>query len=257
MNFSLNYFWAVAILSITMPALTGAQGLNDTGITVCTNDTAVSIGVESDAGTHPRQDCRYGRDPAMSNGVINKVGGGRAGFDFTKIANDGSVLDATTLLGTGPKEWACTRDNVSHLIWEIKTTSGLRSAAHTYSWYKSDTATNGGFVGTPSGGVCAISGRCDTEKFVNDTNASNLCGASNWRMPTQQELNSIIDYGVNNITVNIEYFPNNWGTSSYIWTASAYAVSLYDAWGVAASYGGFGTAAKSQSHYVRLVRDIQ
>jgi hypothetical protein len=106
---------------------------NDTGITDCWNDTAiVTTGVEKDTGTHPRQDCRYGRDPAAASGII-KIGGGGKGFDLTKVANSGSVLPESAVLGSAPGEWACTRDNVTGLIWEVKTTSGLRNQSHSYT----------------------------------------------------------------------------------------------------------------------------
>ena len=54
-----------------------AAGLNDTGITDCYNDTAVdnATGIQADSGSHPRQDCRYGRNAAATAGMP-KVGGG-------------------------------------------------------------------------------------------------------------------------------------------------------------------------------------
>lgn len=111
-----------------------AAGLNDTGITDCSNATAVvNINIAADNGSHPRQDCRYGRDPAATAGSLPKTGAGDKGFDFSKIANNGTVLGATAALGPGVTDWARTRDNVSGLIWEVKTTSGLRSQSHSYS----------------------------------------------------------------------------------------------------------------------------
>ena len=68
-------FIATLILTLTGTAL--AAGLNDTGITDCWNDTAVvTTGVEADSGTHPRQDCRYGRDAAAKAGKLTKTGAG-------------------------------------------------------------------------------------------------------------------------------------------------------------------------------------
>lgn len=219
-----------ALLSTLVLAWTGAAHaagptglLNDTGITDCWNDTAVSngTGIEADTGTHPRQDRRYGRDPAATAGMT-KTGAGSKGFDFTKIANNGSVLPASAALGSGATDWACTRDNVTGLIWEVKTSTGLRNQNYSYSWYNSDTATNGGSAGTAAGGTCATAGRCDTEKFVADVNAAGLCGASTWRMPTRQELVSIVDYGrpYPGPTIDPTYFPNT--PASDFWSASAY-----------------------------------
>ena len=239
-------------LAFLLPGITHAAGLNDTGITDCSNDTAVvTTGVEADTGTHPRQDCRYGRDPAATAGMP-KTGAGGKGFDFSKIANDGTVLNAAAVLGTGAKDWACTRDNVTGLIWEVKTTSGLRSQSHSYTWYNSDAASNGGSAGTASGGTCATSGRCDTEKFVTDVNAVGLCGATDWRMPSKKDLISILDLGRTNPAIDPTFFPNT--PVSYFWSASAYAYYSGGAWFVAFDYGYAYSYSEYRTFQVRLVR---
>lgn len=69
-------------------------------------------------------------------------------FSYTKIANDGSELSKTVKLGTGAKDWACTKDNNTGLIWEVKTNDGgLRDKDWKYTWYNPDSKTNGGFEG--------------------------------------------------------------------------------------------------------------
>jgi hypothetical protein len=245
----------LALLAVLICAsLAHATGLNDTGITDCSNDTAIdnASGLQADSGTHPRQDCRYGRDAAAAAGSLPKAGAGSKGFDFTKIANNGSVLPASAVLGTGTTDWACTQDNVTGLIWEVKTTSGLRSQSHSYTWYSSDTATNGGSVGTVSGGSCFATGRCDTEKFVADVNAAGLCGASNWRMPAVKELESIADLGRVNPAIDPTYFPNT--PASYFWSASAVASYSNYAWYVYFGYGNASSDNKGFTYRVRLVR---
>ncbi len=231
--------------------------LNDTGITGCWNDTAiVTTGVEADdivTGTHPRQDCRYGRDAAAAAaGKLTKVGGGSKGFDFTKIANNGTVTTAD--LGSVDTDWACTRDNVTGLVWEVKTTTGLRSQYHDYTWYNSNAATNGGDVGTVSLGTCNDPGRCDTEKFVSDVNAAGLCGASDWRIPTKNELMSLVDYGIASPgpTIDTTWFPNT--IASAFWSASAYAGYSGYAWNVGFGYGYASLNYRSDAFRVRLVR---
>ena len=246
-------FIATLILTLTGTAL--AAGLNDTGITGCWNDSAVvTTGVEADSGTHPRQDCRYGRDAAAKAGKLTKTGAGSKGFDFTKIANNGSVLTATAALGSAATDWACTKDNVTGLIWEVKTTTGLRNKDHSYTWYNSNAATNGGAAGTASGGTCATTGRCDTEKFAADVNAAGLCGATDWRMPTKPELVSIVDYGIAypGPTIDTTWFPNT--IASHFWSASASSGYSYYAWYVYFYYGYAYDYYKSSSYRVRLVR---
>ena len=114
--------------------------MNDTGITWSGNATSGNA-TTCDASHPAGQDCHYGRDKAAADGTLTKIGGGNAGFDFSKISNSGNVLPASATLGSALGDWACTRDNVTGLIWEVKTTSDLRSQSHTYTWYNTDTNT--------------------------------------------------------------------------------------------------------------------
>ena len=111
---------------------------------------------------------------------------------YTKIANSGSVLDDTATQGEGENDWACTKDNKTGLIWEVKTTDkGLHEVSSIYSWYEPSAAQNKGNAGKPNSGVCYGS-RCDTYAYKNAVNAQKLCGAENWRLPTRNELISLI-----------------------------------------------------------------
>lgn len=241
---------------LSLPVAAHAAGLNDTGITDCSNDTVVdnTSGIQADSGTHPRQDCRYGRDPAATAGM-RKTGAGGKGFDFTKIANNGAALPASAVLGSAASDWACTRDNLTGLVWEVKTSSGLRSKNHSYTWYSSDSASNGGSAGTVSAGTCATIGRCDTEKFVADVNTPGLCGANNWRMPSKEELLSIVDYARTAPAIDPSYFPNT--LASTYWSASAYAYNPNNAWYVYFETGVGNYNSKVNWYQVRLVRSRQ
>ncbi|MBK6593784.1 MAG: DUF1566 domain-containing protein [Burkholderiales bacterium] len=248
-----------ALVLIVLPAhAAGPTGLlNDTGITFCgdvTTNIATCATVAADGGTFPGQDARYGRDAQAAAGQLTKVGGGDAGFDFTKMANNGTVLPADAALGSGATDWACTRDNVTGLIWEVKTTSGLRSQSHTYSWYNSNPATNGGAVGQASRGSCFTEDRCDTEKYVQDVNAVGLCGVSDWRMPTVKELEGIAHHGGPIPAIDPSYFPNT--PISRFWSGSPWADGSTLAWIVHFSTGASaGDRRNSYSdHGVRLVR---
>ena len=233
--------------------------LNDTGVTFCGG--ATSGNNNPCLGTDPAgQDKNYGRDAAAVAGTLTKVGGsagavggGPNGFDFSKIANNGSVLPASAALDTAPTDWACTRDNVTGLIWEVKTTSGLRSQAHTYTWLK--TGSPDGNNGTASGGNCATTGRCDTEKFTTDVNTIALCGYNDWRMPTRKELVSIVDYGRASAAIDTTYFPNT--RSSLVWSGSPYTSNSSYAWFAHFDDGYASQGSRSDASSVRLVRGGQ
>jgi hypothetical protein len=206
--------WArSSIISLSLVGLAHAAGLNDTGIANCYSSPVVeyrngefqvtqearivSSDEAKDEGTYPRQDCRNGRDAAAAmTGALKKTGGGGKGFDFTKISNSGDPVGETAVLGNGPNEWACTRDNVTGLLWEVKPLSGGRRLTDTFTWYSSDAATNGGQVGSVGASVtCSTGGQCNTEAYVNYVKAQRLCGYTDWRLPTRKELVSIVDFG--------------------------------------------------------------
>jgi hypothetical protein len=251
--------WALlSIYVFSMASAARGAGINDTGITSCYTDTTVgatgATGVASDGGGFPRQDCRYGRDAAQAAGKLNKTGAGSKGFDFTRIDRDGNVLapGVTT-------NWTCTRDNVTGLIWEIKSTQGLRSQSYTYKWYKFDTAANGGEAGFASttadtNVLCETAGRCDTEKFVQDVNAQGLCGKADWRIPTRHELGSLLDYSRTSPTIidNIDYFPNTLATD--YWTDTPDARYSGFAYQIDFNRGLTTSIAKGLAGGVRLVR---
>jgi len=158
---------------------------------------------------------------------------------------------AGTALGPNPADWACTYDNNTGLMWEVKTTSGLRSQAHSYTWY--DSAHNyGGNPGTSSGGNCQTAGCCDTEKFVADVNSARLCNHADWRMPTVDELGNLADLGRSNPSIDPTYFPNT--PASLFWSGSPFAGYSDDAWNVFFGNGDDGWDYRFNAVQVRLVR---
>lgn len=250
-----------AVVASLLAAASHAAGLNDTGQTHCYDSSNAEVAVSSancgDAATRPRQDGRYGRDPQAAALALGKVGAGSAGFDFTKIANDGSALPANATLGTAIGAWACTRDNVTGLIWEVKTTSGLRSVAHNYTWRSGTAGSNGGNPGdlgsnTCGGTLSAYGDQCNTENYILAVNTATLCGANNWRLPTPAELLGMLHLDVSSTSVDGNYFPN---TGSLYWTSATHAASPELAWAVNQSTRANTGPLKSAFAQIRLVRE--
>ncbi len=231
-------------------------GLNDTGIARCANHSTDNL--DCPVAGFKGQDGEFGRDAKARASTLAKIGGGAAGFDYSKIAADGSVLaiqdaawDANGTEAAG-SQWSCVRDNVTGLIWEIKTTDGgLRDGNHTYSWYNPDSNTNGSSAGTPNGGICTGSD-CDTHAFVQAVNSQGLCGANDWRMPTRLELMGIVNNGQVDPAITTSYFPNT--PSVWFWSSSPYAGNSSNAWLVYFGNGDVLNDSKGNSLQVRLVR---
>ncbi|GAB2727275.1 hypothetical protein GCM10027019_03410 [Melaminivora jejuensis] len=253
MRFSI--LW-LAITGAVVGAGLGPAALAQTGLL---NDTGVSWSASGAANaapglcsnTHPeRQDCRQGRDAATD---LQKIGNGAKGFDFIKIAHSGIELPPDATLGDDASDWACTRDNVTGLVWEVKTASGLRGRSHTYSWF--DSASPAGNPGTPSAGNCQTAGRCDTEKYVQDVNAApGLCGATDWRLPTAMELESLLDLDGQEPQIDTDFFPHT--DAAPFWSGSASAEVASHAWtmrfNLSTSY--IVPDERSSPYRVRLVR---
>ena len=223
-------------------APSGPTGLlNDTGQTLCYDGTgtmaACTVSNTGDAATYKRQDGRFGRDPAGPA----KTGGGVAGFDFTKVCFNGDLQGAgtctgtlvangtATASGTASTDWACTKDNVTNLIWSLQSGSG------DWTTYASTT-----LPGT--------------------TNTATRCGFnSGWRLPTRRELLSIVLRDGRNPTVDANYFPSTQTNNNY-WTIDAFVPYPSYAWIVGFSSGDTSATSasdKTNPFYVRLVRSGQ
>ncbi|ELP5728888.1 DUF1566 domain-containing protein [Vibrio vulnificus] len=226
---------------------TGPTGkLNDTGIDWCADGSQNNL--DCPVQGYEGQDGDHGRDALARKGQLQKVGGGAAGFDFTKLDNSGNPLPESA------SEWSCVRDNHTGLIWEVKQpggSGGLRDANHTYSWYNPDNSTNGGDAGTQNGGSCQGSA-CDTQAFVNAVNSQGLCGASDWRMPSVNELLSIVHNGRSHPAIDQSHFPHT--LSSLYWSSSPYANGSGNTWSFGFGHGGVYGNAANHSLHVCLVR---
>ena len=196
---------------------TAQVALNDTGQTHCYDAANVAAlcdaATAGNAGARPRQDGRYGRDVAG----MSKVGGGAAGFDFTRICWNGAAEGTTTgantctgtlventtgtASGTAATDWACTKDNVTGLVWSLQ--------SKTASW-----------------NAASAPGYADA-----DHNTPARCGFSaDWRMPTRRELLSIVHNGLSTgPVVDAAYFPGttadwHWSSNSYVPTPTLAAI---------------------------------
>jgi hypothetical protein len=257
----MQYFLSSVLLAVVASAPVYAAGLPDTGQSLCddgsSNMVPCSNANTGDSALMPRQDGRFGRDPAA----------GGSGFDYTKVCNSGEPAGtgscpADPALGPGANEWACTQDNITGLMWEVKTNDGgLRDRDWTYTWYDSNPATNGGDAGLADTGAgvgsdnCLDSARCDTEQYAADLNAAALCGHGDWRRPTKRELESLAHLGALNPAIDTTYFPNT--LSHYYWSASTYVQNPSRAWFVSFGDGGVNADGKGGSYDVRLVRGGQ
>lgn len=173
------------------------------------------------------------------------------------------VARGATSSETTSTPWDCIADNVTGLFWEVKTPNSdpndvfdFRSGRWLYSWFNSTGLNDGGVSGTENGGICFDTVNCDTEKYVAAVNAAGLCGFSDWRMPSIDELYTIIDMGkIGNLDYDRNFFPNQALASSAsglgTW-GSTPTVQNGFVWG--AHHFGMIENSPVRTMYVRLVR---
>ena len=169
---------------------------------------------------------------------------------YTKLGYGGVELPDTATQADG---WIMTRDNVTGLIWEIKTDDGsIHDKDNTYTWCDTNSTTNGGYQGTCGAGS-------DTEDFIAALNAAHFGGYSDWRLPTIKELSTLVNSNIPHPgpTIDTAYFPNT--KSSGYWSSTTYAEEerLVGAWFVAFEAGVVFLAPKGDDLYVRAVRGGQ
>jgi hypothetical protein len=161
-----------------------------------------------------------------------QINGAAKTFSYTKISNKGMELPDSAKLGNEPNDWACTKDNKTKLIWEVKTTDGgLRDMNKQYTNFT---------VAYPKCDSCdASTGKygdsTNTDGFIKAVNTKTLCGAANWRLPNQVELKGLSNCSdgkynkdgtcpsglVTSPTINEIYFPNT--QPNYYWAFSTLA----------------------------------
>jgi hypothetical protein len=85
-------------------------------------------------------------------------------------------------------------------------------------------------------------------------NQLTLADFSDWRLPSREELRSIVDYSTYNPST-FEEFDDT--MSAYYWSSTSYASYTGNAWGVYFNYGDDRNRAKGSSYFVRAVRGGQ
>jgi len=242
--------------------------LNDTSVTSYTQNfssravddplpTALSTIIDM---TAPGQDADLGKDNNPTNNDIDGING----FKFTRLNSNGNTYSVPPI-DYASDPWSCVIDENTGFIWEVKTLSGLQDFNNRYTWYNSDSKTNGGHAGeinTDPKTCQQTLNNCNTEEYIKAINNLNdgkgLCGLNNWRLPLREELRSIIDYSVTEgAMVDTNYFPN--AMSSDTWTSQTayYGTTTGDqAWEVHFDTGHSEAHVKSSANvFIRLVHN--
>jgi len=100
---------------------------------------------------------------------------------WVKIDAHGQALPAWS----GP--WQCVYDTQTGLLWEVKSyREDLHDKQFSFSWFS-------GQIGVADKGDCFTqTGASDTQDLIDYTNQTQRCGLTVWRLPTAQELTTLL-----------------------------------------------------------------
>jgi len=127
-------------------------------------------------------------------------------------------------------KWDSTKifDRETGLFWEVKTPENVGDV---YSWEEAD-------------------------QYIQKLNHESFGGFSTWRLPTIQELVTIVDYSRYSPAIDSIFGPTK---PSWYWSSTNlayhYAYHIPDTWGVNFYSGGVIDFSKNASTHVRAVRE--
>jgi hypothetical protein len=137
-------------------------------------------------------------------------------------------------------------DNNTGLMWQKcsvgkNADASCSGTASGYNWFQA-TGTYSAISNPSSQNACA---------------ALNLGGHNDWRLPTNKELVTILDYAIGGgaPTINTTFFPNTLAWP--YWTSTPWVGQDYAAWRVNFQFGDDATYYKQTGYYVRCVRGGQ
>ena len=193
-----------------------ANPVPDTGQTKCYNNN-YEIFCPQEGEPFYGQDAQYQINPQS----------------YTKLDESGNELP-----DDAPWSWAMVRDNVTGLIWEVKTDdASIHDKWNAYSWYDAKSA------------------------FLTTLNSQNFGRHNDWRLPTLKELTLIFNRGAYS-SINRTYFPNTDSVFGY-WSSDSEVYSPRYAWYVGGGpnvdrklsswYGVLAVRGKQSESYGKLI----
>ncbi len=200
---------------LSLPCIALAAPVPDTGQTICYDAQPLPYAGEIPC-PNPGDDF-YGQDAQYGPNVQS----------FTKLDENGNDLP-----DDAPWPWAMVRDNVTALVWEVKTDDGsIHDKDNSYNWYGAQ------------------------DVFIATLNGQNFGGHNDWRLPTVKELSSIVNRDWHDPAINTTFFPNT--RCSYYWSSTTVIGWSSLAWVADFCNGYNGGCYELDYFYLRAVRGGQ
>ncbi|MCX8517939.1 MAG: DUF1566 domain-containing protein, partial [Rhodoferax sp.] len=199
--------------------------------------------------------------PAMSSGVaysvvVSNSAGSATSSSASLTVNKSSATGYSYVPNPSGGNFArteCVKENSTGLVWEGKNPNGSSSRANTY-FTNYDSTSSVQKPGTPTyvnptqEDIDSATNVIGYRKFVNDIS---LCGYSDWRLPTKEELRGILESS-GSPRIDTTWFPNT--QVGLYWTSSPDLGDSKNAWSVSFGNGSDYNFVRDLQSYLRLVR---
>ncbi|MDP7553865.1 MAG: DUF1566 domain-containing protein [Candidatus Thioglobus sp.] len=164
--------------------------------------------------------------------------------DLVKLSDEGKKLNIDD------SEWSCVLDEDSSLVWEVKKDKeGIQYMMNTHTWFDGETGEESGKYSRN----CFWNKDCNTKSYISAINKQQFCSFNDWRLPTRNELETLLNYyGESDILIDLRFFPNTQNTT--YWTSVSLENNPSLAYEVPFFFGGSIVRDKSIDTHIRLVR---
>ena len=223
------------------------------------NGVNITGGTGATSNTYTTPAMGYAGNGAVYSVVVSNSAGTVTSRSATLTLNKTSTLQSYGLVANASDglydKTECVQDNTTGLMWEGKTASPATSRLGILTYFNYDSTSsaqkwNGSAYVNPS--QAEIDAGTNSIGYRNSVNASALCGYTDWRLPTKEELEGIVLRGTSP-TIDTMWFPNT--QARFYWSSSPYVGNSGSAWGVNFDYGNVNFTGRSLNLRVRLVRN--
>lgn len=220
---------AAAIAGSACPVM-GDVAVIESLVDTCVDDIAATL-----AGTPPPP-CLASQFPATGQTTAYTADKNDGIAGSVAVPDDGTVQAGATLSYTDNGDGTVT-DNNTGLMWEKKSDDG--------SLHDKD---NAFYRWSGNGSQETI---WDWLDDVNAEGGTGYAGHNDWRIPNRQELESIVDVGRYNPSIDPVFGP---AVAADYWSSTSYAAPPFGAWGVYFYGGNVYAGDKSSPGCIRAVR---
>jgi hypothetical protein len=214
--------------------------------------------------------------PASTGKTLDDVMSKAPAKDNTNGAEPSDVTTGKTYWGLTDSNWglqtgtasspSCTRDSSANPVFTNNNDGTVTDNRTCLIWLQD--ASCAGLAGADGDGKA----NWETAKTAASSLASGTCGltdsssAGDWRLPTAQELGSLVHYGYSSPAISNATGGAKWATdgnafsgvqSNNYWSSSITAYSMTDAWYVNLNSGSVDSFFKTSTGYVWPVRGGQ